>query len=146
MPDCFLIKWSKKNQSLPKFMYIYFLILNTELLETMGILYFMSITSEYLCVGFPGGASGKELTCQCRRHRRCGFGPWVRNCPGGGRAWQPTPGFLPGECQAQRSLVGCSGLQRVGHNWTDVAHKIRILKKIIHLLGCTGSWFVACRM
>ena len=23
------------------------------------------------------------------------------------RQWQPTPVFLPGECQGQRSLVGC---------------------------------------
>ena len=29
-------------------------------------------------LGFPGGASGKESTGQCRRHRRCGFDPWVR--------------------------------------------------------------------
>ena len=26
----------------------------------------------------------------------------------GGRAWQPTPIFLPGESQGQRSLAGCS--------------------------------------
>ena len=24
---------------------------------------------------FPGGASGKESTCQCRRHKRCWFDP-----------------------------------------------------------------------
>ena len=30
-------------------------------------------------LGFPGGASGKEPVCQCRRHKRCGFDPWVRN-------------------------------------------------------------------
>ena len=29
--------------------------------------------------GFPGGASDKELIGQCRRHKRCGFDPWVRN-------------------------------------------------------------------
>ena len=28
--------------------------------------------------GFPGGASGEEPVCQCRRCRRLGFGPWVR--------------------------------------------------------------------
>ena len=33
--------------------------------------------------GFPGGASGKEPTSQCRRHKRCGFNPWVRKIPGG---------------------------------------------------------------
>ena len=30
---------------------------------------------------FPGGTSGKESTCQCRRLRRCGFDPWVRKIP-----------------------------------------------------------------
>ena len=29
-------------------------------------------------LGFPGGASGKEPACQCRRQRRLGFDPWVR--------------------------------------------------------------------
>jgi len=27
-------------------------------------------------MGFPGGASGKEPTCQRRRHKRCWFDPW----------------------------------------------------------------------
>ena len=26
-------------------------------------------------MGFPGSASGKEFTCQYRRHKRCGFDP-----------------------------------------------------------------------
>ena len=26
--------------------------------------------------GFPGGASGKEPTCQSKRPKRCGFSPW----------------------------------------------------------------------
>ena len=30
-------------------------------------------------MGFPGGASGKEFNCQCRRHRRWRFHPWVRS-------------------------------------------------------------------
>ena len=44
--------------------------------------------------GFPGGTSGKEPACQCRRHKRHGFDPWVGKIPW---AWQPTPVFLPGE-------------------------------------------------
>ena len=32
-------------------------------------------------LGFPGGASGKEPTSQCRRHKRCRFDPWVRKVP-----------------------------------------------------------------
>ena len=31
--------------------------------------------------GFPGGASGKELAYQCRRHKRHRFDPWVRKIP-----------------------------------------------------------------
>ena len=57
--------------------------------------------------GFPGGASGKEPACQCRRHKRLGFNPWIRKIPWR-RAWQPTPLFLPGEAHEQRSLVGYS--------------------------------------
>ena len=26
----------------------------------------------------PNGSAGKESACQCRRHRKCGFDPWVR--------------------------------------------------------------------
>ena len=28
-------------------------------------------------LGFPGGASGKEPTCQCRRHKKWEFNTWV---------------------------------------------------------------------
>ena len=54
--------------------------------------------------GVPGGVSDKEPACQCRR---CGFNPWVRKTPWR-RAWLPTPLFLPGEFQGQRSLAGYS--------------------------------------
>ena len=47
-------------------------------------------------MGFPGGTGGKEPACQCRRHKRQGFHPWVRKIPWM-RKWQPTPVFLPGE-------------------------------------------------
>ena len=39
---------------------------------------------------FPGGASDKEPACQCRRHNRRGFDPWLRKIPWR-RAWQSTP-------------------------------------------------------
>ena len=31
--------------------------------------------------GFPGGASGKKLACQCRRCKRHGLHPWVGKIP-----------------------------------------------------------------
>ena len=38
------------------------------------------------------------------------------------RKWQPTPVFLPGESQGQRSLMGCCLWgRRVGHDWSDLA-------------------------
>ena len=49
--------------------------------------------------------SSKGSTCLGRRHRRCGFNPWVRKIPQS-RTWQLTPVFLPGKFHGQRSLVG----------------------------------------
>ena len=58
-------------------------------------------------MGFPGGAHSKEAPCQCRRHKRHRFDPWVRKIPWG-RAWQSAPVFLLGESHGQRSLMGYS--------------------------------------
>jgi len=58
-------------------------------------------------MGFPGGTSGKETACQCRRCKSRGFDPWVRKIPWK-RARHPTPIFLPGESHGHRSLVGYS--------------------------------------
>ena len=44
-------------------------------------------------MGFPGGTSGKELNCQHRRHKKCGFDPWVGKIPWR-KKWQPTPVIL----------------------------------------------------
>ena len=65
------------------------------------------LRSSHSKLGFPGGASGKEPVCQCRRHKKFGFDLWVRKILWR-RAWQPTPVLLPGEFHGQRSLVGCS--------------------------------------
>ena len=59
-------------------------------------------------------ASGKELTCQSKRLKRYGFGPWVGKTPWR-RKWQPTPVFLPGESHGRRSLGGYSPWSC---NWT----------------------------
>ena len=57
--------------------------------------------------GFPGDASGKEPTWQCRRHQRPGLHHWVRKIPWK-KAWEPTPVFLPEGSSGQRSLAGYS--------------------------------------
>ena len=52
----------------------------------------------------PWWLSGKESTCQGRRH---GFDPWVRKISWR-RKWQSTPVFLPGTSHGQKSLAGYS--------------------------------------
>ena len=71
--------------------------------------------------GFPGGASSKGPTCQCRRQKRCGFSPWVGKIPWR-KAQQPTPVFLPGESHGQRSLAGYSPQD---HTELDMAEVIQ---------------------
>ena len=80
--------------------------LPTDLLASLTVL--PSIKVRFLrSLGFPGGISGKEPACQCRRCKRRVFHPWVGKTPWR-RAWQPTPRFLPGESQGEKNLVGYS--------------------------------------
>ena len=60
---------------------------------------------------------GKELACQCRKHKRLGFNPLGQENPWR-RVWQPTPVFLPGEFHGERSLVGYN---LWGHKTSDTA-------------------------
>ena len=68
--------------------------------------------------GFPGGTSGKEPACQCRRHKRRRFDPWVRRIPlEEGRAthssilaWRIPWTVEPGGLQSM-------GSQRIGYDW-----------------------------
>ena len=69
---------------------------------------------------FPGGDSGKNPTCQCRRLKRCRFDPWIGTIPWR-RKRQPTPVIFPGASRGQRSLVGYIGSQRTGQDWSDSA-------------------------
>ena len=70
---------------------------------------------------FPGGASGKEPTSQCRRYKRPEFDPWVGKIPWR-RKWQSTPVFLLWKSHGQRSLVGYNLWgQRVRHDWSSWA-------------------------
>ena len=72
-----------------------------------------------LCLFFfffwlPRWLRGKESTCQCWRHRRHWFDPWVGKIPWR-RKWQPTPVFLPGKSHGQRSLVVCKESDMTEH-------------------------------
>ena len=71
--------------------------------------------------GFPGDASGKEPTWQCRTLKRRRFDPWVGKIPWR-RAWQPTSVYLPGDSHGQRSLVGYSPEGRKELDITEVTY------------------------
>ena len=62
------------------------------------------LSNLYYMLDFPGGTSDKEPNCQCKRHRRLRFDPWVGKVPWR-KVWQEKPGGL-------QSL----GSQRVGHD------------------------------
>ena len=95
----------------------------------------------------PGGASGKEFTCQCQRHKRCKFDPWVGKIPTR-REWQPTPVFLPGESHGQRSLVDYSPWGHKESDTTEVTkHKQNPIRlQVLHSRACfhavkkPGNW------
>ena len=73
-----------------------------------------------LILGFPGGTSGKEPACQCWRHKRCRFHPWIRKIPleeemathSNILAWRIPGTEEPGGLQFM-------GLQRVEYDWSD---------------------------
>ena len=61
----------------------------------------------------------KNLPANARRRKRPGFQPWVGKIPWK-RQWQPTPLFLPGESNGQRSLAGCSPWGHTDSDTTEV--------------------------
>ena len=68
----------------------------------------------------PGGASGKEFACQCKRHRRLRFNSWVGKIP-----WRRKfySSILAGEIPWTEESGGLQSiaLQKLGHNWSDLA-------------------------
>ena len=74
----------------------------------------------YVLLGFPGDISGKEPACQCGRHKRHRFDPWLGKIPWR-RVWQHAPVFLPVESHEQRSLAGYSPWGRKESDMTEAA-------------------------
>ena len=64
---------------------------------------------------------GKESVCQCRRHKRPEFDPWVVKIPWR-RECLSAPIFLPGESHGQRSLEGYSPWGRKESDITEWLH------------------------
>ena len=78
----------------------------------------------------PRWLRGKESACQCKRHRRCRFEPWVRKVPWR-RKWQPTLVFLPVKSHGPRSLVGYSPWGCKESNTTKATYHLRTYTKFL---------------
>ena len=109
----------------------------------------------WICIymGFPGGTSGKELSHQCRRHKRHSFDPWVRKIP-----WkknqQPTPAFLTWKfpwTEGPGGLYSSLGRKESGTKWLSMHARmyicimnlsVRFLKNVllIYLAALGLSW------
>ena len=104
------------------------------------------ITQTYKLRGSPGVTSGRKPTCQCRRHKRHGFNPWIKKIPWM-RAWQQILVFLPGESFGQRSLEGylSTGLQRVRQDWGRLAHTHMNLRNEFFVFTCLQNAYQYCQ-
>ena len=90
-------------------------------------------TTEWL--NWTGGTSGKESACQCRRHGRHRFDPWVGKIPWR-RKWQPILVFLLGKPQGQRSLAGYSLWSHKESDMTEHA--------CTHCISCNVQVLIYC--
>ena len=84
-------------------------------------------------MGLPRWRSDRESACQCGRHRRLMFDPWVRKIPWS-RKWQPIPVFLPRKFHGQTSLEDYSPW---GHKESDTTERLSVYIPI--LVGCPGG-------
>ena len=73
----------------------------------------------------------KESACQCRRHTRCWFNPWVKKIPWR-RRWQTALVFLAVRFHGQRHQrhLQSMGSQRVGCDWACIHTHIFIQRLI----------------
>ena len=72
-----------------------------------------------------------------RRQKKHGFDPWIQKIPWR-RKWQPTPVFLPGKPQRQRSLAGysswsCKELDTIESLNDTKQEKISVFASIINI-------------
>ena len=77
-------------------------------------------------MGFPGWLSGRESTCQCRRH---GLDPWVERSPGEGNdnslqslawriPWTEEPvGYSPWACKKLETTKGLKNNKGKKKTW-----------------------------
>ena len=79
------------------------------------------------------GTSGKEPACQCRRHKRHGFDPWVSMATHSSiLAWRIP--WTEETCGIQST-----GSRRVSNNWSDLAHMPAKIQGHLQGDGCRIS-------
>ena len=68
-------------------------------------------------MGFPGGARGKESTCQCRRCKNTGFISWLGRSPGKGNGNPLQYSCLENSMErgARQTTVQFSSVQLLSH-------------------------------
>ena len=77
-------------------------------LQSIGLQLGTTEVTQHACnTWLPRWFSGKEVTCQCRSHRRFGFDPWVRKIPQS-RKQQSTPVFLCFPCGSASKESSCN--------------------------------------
>ena len=93
-------------------------------------------------LGFPGGASSVESSCQGRRHKRGRFDLWVGRISWS-RKWQPAPIFLPGKSHGQRSLAAYSPR---GHKESDMTEQLSPSEPSIYFYSLKIQQYMLTRM
>ena len=85
--------------------------------------------------GLPRWLSGKESACWCRRHRSCGFHPWVGRSPGGRHV-----NTLQYSCLGNLMDKALQAtVHRIKKSWTWLSDWVHILLWILPLLWITAT-------
>ena len=98
-------------------------------------------------MGFPGGTSRKEPTCQCRRVKRCRFNPWVGRSPGRGRG-------IPVHHACLENPVDRGAWQATVHSVIQSWTWLKQLTTLAHIMNlqrcagfrCTAKWLCSVYM
>ena len=73
------------------------------------------LNNKMAMLGFSGDASSKEPACQCRRHKRLRFNPWVGKIPGEGQG-------NPLQYSCLKNPMDTGAWQATVHRVTKVRH------------------------
>ena len=129
----------KLNIRLTCFEKQFFRFFSTNLSCNIQCFHSVDLLSPLLLPGFPGGASGKEPTCQCSWHKRHGFNPWIRKISWR-RVWQPTVVLLTGESCLDRGAWWAT-VHRVEQSWIQLKQLTHThANMLLLLLDCHGQF------